>query len=255
VIVSYEHNYLFLHARKAAGTFFKLNSYGWLGPQDVALGAWKSVLSAGILPNEILLRTLFTSDVVEKKQKRFIGGQTRFSTLEAIDRAAKRVAVLSGLPPQTHPTAQNVRESLGSKWGDLEKVAVVRNTYERAVSDYLWRLSKSKWRKPSLRMYLELIKNGYSLAGLISPAHDTWCSYAIDGEFVIDRVIRYENLVEDLSVFLLSRGQSGSPFLATKVNANTKKPSQDWKNLVGKKEEALIQEIYGLELDYFGFEL
>ncbi len=252
MIFSPTHDYLFVHARKAAGTYFKVNSYGWLGSEDITLGAWSTALKLGILPNENILKAIFVSQDLDSRSNWFASPATCDSHA-LVERASEKGASRAGFFGLKHGPVSELRDTLGPKWDALEKVAIVRNTFERVVSDYRWRLSKSSWRKPSLSTYLKAIKAGHSFGGLIHPQHDTWNSYSIDGKVVIDRFLRFDRLENGMENFLRSRAQTSFPHLSKPANANSRKSQEDWMNLIGQNEERLIRDIYGEEIEFFGF--
>jgi hypothetical protein len=106
----------------------------------------------------------------------------------------------------THATAKQVRDVVGRKIFDsYYKFAVDRNPWDRQVSLYAHR----KWKKGQPvedfdRDMRSLVYRNTSYVRL-----NNWSKYAIGGEIVADRILRYERLDEEIDELFKTLGIPG----------------------------------------------
>lgn len=246
MIVSHRHRYIFLHCRKAAGSAVKVSLYRDLGPWDLAVTAWGDAAQYGIRPNP---RTLWLS-IRPPGGLTLAAGmvRTRLSQ-QLVNTAAKRSADYLYRFNHGHATAANVRDAFPRDWVDYFKFCVVRNPYDRVLSDYRWR-TRNISAPPSFRTYLEAIAGGRDLDGVVSPFFDTWPFYTIDDEVVVDRACRFENLQADLASALDAAGVDWDGWLPHVKVASGRR---DYREYYTQHERRIVARLFGREIDEFSY--
>jgi len=131
---------------------------------------------------------------------KFAGPQDIITPIEKDDEATKKRLGFRG--PQNfmnadgtkakawnHITAAEIRSRLSEKaWDSLYKFSIVRNPFSKAVSGYFWNDGPNRYSS-----FFEYLKN--NSRGL----RQNWDTICIDGKPALDKVIRYENLHDDLA--------------------------------------------------------
>lgn len=202
MIVSHRHKMIFVRTRKTAGTSVAVSLYRYLGPTDIAVGSWREALHLGIRPN-YRMRIWARSAGFDR-----VPGQSRTeSRAERVDKAikARGMRYFSSDPKiKHHFSVSDIVRRLPQHWEDYFTIAIVRNPYDRVLSDYAWRTRKlGASERPSLVRYLLALQSGDELGGLISNRHDQLSQLSLDGRVAVDQVIRYETLNEDLKRSLI----------------------------------------------------
>jgi hypothetical protein len=98
------------------------------------------------------------------------------------------------------------------QWNTYFKFAVVRNPYDRIVSEYLYRFQKTPfWRKPSAKSFVE--RRHPSDFPDVARHMQTQLRYVSDddGKIIVDRIIKFEDLANEFGslterIFGESRG-------------------------------------------------
>ncbi len=129
------------------------------------------------------------------------------------------------------------------------KFGVIRNPYDLVVSDYYWRNISNKNRKTSFEDILKEIKeNTFASHGLLN------LNKLMDKNLrnvLCDKIIKYENLNEELSVIFK---KLNIPF-SGKLDIYKKKAirDRDYKNFYNNESRKLIKKIFWKEFDYFDY--
>jgi hypothetical protein len=77
--------------------------------------------------------------------------------------------------------------------------------------------------------------------------------YAIGGEIVLDHVLRYESLDEELAQLAEVLGIDSSLKLP-RAKSNTRKDRRPYRDVLGPEERAIIETRCALEIDLLGYE-
>ena len=156
-----------------------------------------------------------------------------------------------GESPQ-HASAKKLEKSI-PEWSNYTKFCVVRNPWDKTVSDYLWR-TRSMVSPPNFDEYLSNLFRGKDLNGIIPNNHDNWNMYTIKDKVCIDNVVRFENLSSDLDRVLNSQlgiGWDGWLPHAKKMN---KKIRPSYRKFYNKEQSQMLYDFYSKEINYFGYE-
>ena len=169
-----KHNLLFLKPRKVAGTSFEIALSRYAGPQDIV---------TAISPD----------DEAERRRRGYQGkANFRYPVHELTRAMIKPVAKELRYPYKfyNHITAAEARERLGADVFDAAfKVSIVRDPADMLVSYYF----HSGPGDPDPRAFAEWARKNPAFANI----NET--QYFIDGEFVIDHMLRFENFAEDIA--------------------------------------------------------
>lgn len=246
MIVSHKHRFIFLHCRKTAGSSITVNLAQHLGPRDIQIGSFEDSLGAGIRPSLISCLRLFTL------RGFFEFGRatcTRRSFPVAFNRAVK-----ASYKPQLgpHAEASAIMRAFPDVWNSYHKFCVVRNPYERVVSLYYWRVrNRQPTNPPTFADFVSGLYHGLN-AGNIPPRHwDNWPIYTVDDTIVVDRVVRYEKLHEDLRLLYHDLQLPSEIELLRAKQAIPK--STSFRELYSPTEIRIVTELFHKEIEKFGY--
>lgn len=173
MIVSHEHQFIFLKTRKTAGTSVELALSRHCGPAD------------------IITETVEADEVLRQQ----IGGRPPQNTsIPAHRYSARDLAgvILAGRRPRPaypHMPAAQVRQLVGrNSWSRYVKFTIERNPWDAAVSFYYWRRARGESR--SLNDFIQ--GDGLDVLARNSQI------YSLRGELAVDHVCRFEDLQGDL---------------------------------------------------------
>ncbi len=156
-----------------------------------------------------------------------------------------------------HSTAEQIRSVIGDEtWRKLYKFTVERNPWDRAVSRYYWEKQRRQaefektWKVPypgisdCLRYYAEQKPNWLS----------NWYHYAIDGEIVVDKVLFYESLSQDLDSMKRELGITGDISLPKKRAKSGYRADRHYSEVLSEADRNLIAQVCHQEIEAFGYE-
>ncbi|MCP9929021.1 sulfotransferase family 2 domain-containing protein [Cyanobium sp. CH-040] len=196
MILSHRHRLIVLHCRKAAGSSICVSLARLLGPADLQISAIAETLAQAIPLTRRVLREAWRHSPASLALAGGLGSRMRGRALgRAIDHAYR--PLLGRKPP--HAPARRVALAFPREWRDYRKLAVVRNPWDKTVSDYFWRIQRLR-RPPSFTAYVQALSEGHDLGGVVPLAfHDNWPMFTIDDRVVADHIIRFETLQADLT--------------------------------------------------------
>jgi len=228
VIVSFEHNFVFLKVPKTAGTSVELFLDPLAGddaivtrisPPEAANHPRNSATGPGVVA-----RALWAARGDRAAAGRIITSLRR-----------KDVLFFNHMP------ASLVRERIGPKRFDgMYRFCFDRNPWDKSISRYFWRTRRVSPRPPFDEWAI--------IVGNLPNAHRI---YTIDGELAVDTVGRYERLAEDLAAALADIGID-TPVELPHAKAAVR-PTKD-PTAIGERADAAIRAAFAWEIEHFGWE-
>jgi hypothetical protein len=225
MIVSHRHRYIFVRSRKTAGTSVEIALSKFCGPDDIisrdADDALRRELGYPGPQNDggVPLR-YYTFGEWRRLLTR--GERARF---------------------KNHMPAARIRALVGEEvWRSYYKFAIERDPWDKAISLYYWRTRNEEPRRPLLQ-FLQQVG-----ARSLSNAH----IYLIDGKLAVDRMIRYENLAEQLEE-IRQRLALPEPLALPRAKGTHRSERSHYSQLIGAAERAVIDAACAREIELLGY--
>ncbi|MDT8408420.1 MAG: sulfotransferase family 2 domain-containing protein [Wenzhouxiangellaceae bacterium] len=226
MILSHRHRFIFLKTNKTAGTSVEIALSAICGEDDII---------TPISPADEALRARLGYRGAQNYQHSRRGGL--LSALGARKPWGKPAFY-------NHMPAQELRQKVAPDvWQSYFKFCIERNPWDRVVSMYYWRGSKSP--QPELAQFLRS-------AEVPKLKRKGWGVYTIDGKVVADHVCRFEQL--DIELDAISRRQI-LPTLPElpKAKSALRPEKQHYRQLLGPGERALVAERFADEIALLGY--
>lgn len=231
MIICHTHRFIFLKPRKTAGTSVEIALSRYCGPEDIVtrVNDRDEQLRAaqGGLPGRDVplpwsqLRPRHLHDMIKRRQR----------------------------PPRlyNHVGAAAVRAFVGEDiWHSYLKISIERDPWDKAISLYWW-ARKGQEDFPSLSDYLRL-------AARDKPDRLTnWDVYAIDGQVVADRVLRFEHLADEVKALGAELGLTGLALPAVRAKSASREDRRAYADVLSEADAALVGEVCRREIEHFGF--
>ncbi len=228
MIVSFEHEFVFLKVPKTAGTSVEL----FLDPLagEDAIVTRITPVEPGNRPRNIAPTPKAVSRAL------WSAGRDRAALGRIVTTARRREPLF-----YNHMPASLVRERIGAKrWNRMYRFCFDRNPWDKSISRYFWRTRRLDPRPPFDEWAI--------VAGNLPNAHRI---YTIDGDLAVDTVGRYEHLRDDLAAVLTKLGID-TPVDLPHAKASVR-PAQD-ATPIGERAEAAIRTAFQWEIEHFGWE-
>lgn len=254
MIISHRHRFVFVHCRKTAGSSIAAYLNPYLGWRDIQVGAWHDSFEVGGRATGRFVLDVARSLTREPSLLRDVlaviscGRSDDDSLARKLNKIQKRNYAFSNPP---HPRADEIRSFDPVAWEEYFKFCFVRNPYEKAVSDYIWRVTSRGKNVGFLEFLRRVADPELPDPEAVVPRNPvSWPMYTIDGRIAVDFVGRYENLNPDLRTIC---DRIGIPFDPERLPRAKKKKGYDYRDYFGPQERTLVQEIYREELEHFGY--
>jgi hypothetical protein len=230
MIVSHEHRFIFIKTMKTAGTSIEIALSKFCGPRDI------------ITP----------IDAEDEEIRRALGYRGPQNCTVPFSRYSlrqwARFAASRGRRRRffNHMSARQIRRALPrAVWNSYYKFCVDRNPWDKVVSLYFWQHKTEP--RPSLS---DFIASGGIEIGVRRGGFDL---YAIDGEVVVDRVCRYEQLEQELAMLAQRLRLPEVPQLP-RAKANTRTDRRHYAELLSAGDSATIARVFAKEIAYLHYE-
>jgi hypothetical protein len=231
-----------------------LNAY--LGDDGIQVGAWYDTLNSGGVLNHRAKKILKSKRLRYFSKAAFLSTKhlslsARYSVMN--DLITEYYTEHHGFDAGAHVSAVIVKREFPEFFESFHKFCVVRNPWDRVVSDYYWRLSSRGLDEKNIGFdyYVSLLEDK-SLADplRLRPIHiSNYPIYTIEGDVVADTVIKYENLLDDIS---LVEKELGLNINLTKYKAKTNIRPKEY-NLYTESLFKKVYKIYKAEVDLHGY--
>jgi hypothetical protein len=253
MIISHTHKFIFLHCRKAAGSSIVVSLSRFLGPEDLQLSAILDTFDEGFRPPRRVIREAILGFTLGDYIS-LIAGRRSYSRQVSNSIKRRYMKVLGrGI---SHSPASVVAANFPKEWDNYYKICVVRNPWEKTVSDYFWR-TRNLIKRPSLEQYIEALESNNALGGIVPSNHDNWPLYTINDHVMVDRVVRYENLHTELSKALANTSIQWDGWLPRKkANRGVVGGRRtEYRSMLSASSIATIRKLYAKEIEYFDYQM
>lgn len=242
-----------MHCRKAAGSSIAASLAPHLGPDDIHLGTWPEAFEQGVPPNRRARRDLLHPVAGASLVARLLRRPSRLADpawrVAAINGAQRlRYRSRLGHSPE-HAHAERVRAAFPQAWRDYFKFCFVRNPFDRAVSDYLWRTRKTGNETLTFTAFLDRLERQDFSSRTIPRHFDNWPIYTVDNRIAVDFVGRFERLDEDLDRVFDQLGLDRRPLPRSK-SMQRRGSYREW---YGDAEKGQVERLFANELRHFKY--
>ena len=228
VIISEHAGFVFIKTRKTAGSSVEIALSRFCGPHDVLSG-------------------LYAREEELRSSQGYRGQQHDGVPVRQWRRREVVAALRSRRWPRLRPhtPASDVAKLLGPhRFENLMSFTIERNPYDRIVSLYDWRTRHAS-DVPSMSDFLRT----EPLEHL-----SNWGMYATGGTVIVDRVLRYERLYEDLTTLCVDLGLDASYLVLPRAKSETRRSRDHYSERLLPEHRRTVERICGRELEYFGYE-
>lgn len=230
MIISHRHRFIFIKTNKTAGTSFEFALARICGPKDI-------------------ITPVSREDEKVRRELRLPGPQNHRLPIREIGAGKALSALLRGrasreLGYYNHISAAEIRAHLGeARWRSYFKFCFERNPWDRVVSLYYWK--QRKQRRVTLAEFIRsdevqvLKRRGIGL-------------YTIDGEVVVDRICRFENLVGELNTVRRQWGID-EPLEMPRLKGQYRRDKRPYRELLSDADRDHIAELFQDEIALLGY--
>lgn len=227
LILSHDYKFVFIKTNKTAGTSVEIALSRFCGPGDI-------------------VTPISPEDEDMRRSLGFTGAQNYLAPRGPLSAAVDRI--LRRSPEKAffnHMSAQQVRALIPAEtWTGYFKFCIERNPWDRVVSSYFWKNKKEP--RPSILNWLE--QGGHDV--LRRRGRDL---YMIDGKIVVDHVVRYETLREDLESVRQKLGMP-EPLHLPHAKSSTRTDRRHYRDILGEAERRIVERDFAFEIETFGYE-
>ncbi len=229
MIISHKYKFIFLKTVKTAGTSIEIALSKYCGPDDIITPA-------------------SPEDEITRRELNYPGPQNYFPSiwnysvkdvLRRVFKGEKKLLFYNNI------SAKKVKARIGKEvWDSYYKFCFERNPWDRIISLYYWlnqlepRPTISEFVSSEAPMFLK--KRGYK-------------TYTIDGEIVVDKICKFENIIEELEAI---RIQIGIPekLELPRAKSRFRKDKRGYRNILTEEDKSRIAELFHDEINLFGYE-
>lgn len=256
MIISHEHKFIFLHARKTAGSSITLYLNKYLGGSDIQLGPYTDMISAGQSFNRRFYFDFVSLAGIGLCTKMFLKSVRKRSmpTKKMFCDVHKSLYQRYTQQNPVHMPATDLKKMAPKEWRSYFKFCFVRNPYDYVVSDYKWRLQKCSNKSLTFREFLLRLEDSSrpDPENIVPNPSRNWKIYTIGDVVSVDFIGRYERLNEDLGHIC---ERIGCPFDKTGVpcaKRSTDK-SSNYREFYDEECREIVGRLFSDEIDEFGY--
>lgn len=209
MIASFSHNFIFLKTSKTGGTSAEIAMSAVCSGRDIC---------TPISPEDELIRAEHGGSALN-----FVDDQQLIHSFQEAARqrdkktlkSLKKDAEATG-PFYNHMNAIQVRELLPELWAVADKFTIERHPYERAVSGAWWKT------RGNLKNLDEAVRNF-----IATPRFRSQNIYMDRDKILVDRIIEYRSLAEEMKAFLAPKGYSSELPTAKSKYRKSRRPAHE----------------------------
>lgn len=253
VIISHKHKFIFLHTPKAAGSSLAVALMRHVGALDLCIGQIHEAAEQGVKPNARSIASAFRPDSAYLIAKLYAAslwsGRSRPAFTFALDYSIRRRWRKHFGFQSPHAKAADIRRRFPREWDSYFKFCVIRNPWDRAVSEFFWQ-TRNEPQRPTFDEYLRSSLGVSENLRWRKFIPDTSSIYRIEGQLAVDAVIRYENLQSDFDAVLrrFDLPQSELP----RVKGDTRQKA-DLKAIYCQETAELVRRENAADIEEFGY--
>ncbi len=231
MIISHKHKFIFIKTRKTAGSSIQIYLSHLCGEQDIFSPIDKAEQS--YLPRNF--RGLF-SPIPEFAEYR--------SSPSKIMKTLWRFLTLKKF--QSHIKAREVRERIPPKiWNTYYKFSIDRNPWDKVLSHYHFvRQRYRRYYNISFDRYLQTAELPYNYKKYTD----------IDDNIIVDKVIKYENLIEELDEVFNQLGIAFNGTLGASEKSHYRKDRRPYQEVYSEDQKLLVEKLFDKEIKMHGYE-
>jgi len=228
MIISHDHEFIFLKTTKTAGTSIEIALSEYCGPQDII-----TPISAADEKTRTILGYRGPQNYIVPFASYSFGDMVYF-----LIRGKKRHYF-------NHISAKLVRRFIGEEiWQSYFKFCFARNPWDRAVSQYYWRRAEG-----APHSFAEFI-DSHNLKSLKKKGIGL---YAIDGEVMVDRICLFENMADELA-YISDRLQLPGKLTLPRSKSSSRRDKEDYRNIFDKTDRDKVAQLFAEEISLLGYE-
>jgi len=232
MIISHKYKFIFIKTKKVAGTSLEIALSKYCTNSDIITRH---------IDEDICKELGFTTTASKSNQKKSLKEMAFKDVLASFFYSRLRNKYFH------HMSASDISNCVGEKiWKQYFKFTIVRNPFDRLVSQYYW-----KNRKNINPVAFDVFLSEHS--HLI---RENWNLYTENNQILVDDFIKYENLEEDINRISKKVGLPENVFnVMKKINEkrNIRPNSSSYQDIIGKESKELILNLDREEINIFGY--
>ncbi len=230
MIISHKYKFIFIKTRKTAGSSIQIYLSEQCGEGDIV-----STIDRPERPYRPRNYRGFYNPLPELMERNSAGG---------VMKTLGRFIALKKF--QSHIKAREVRERVPKDiWEGYYKFTVERNPWDKVLSHYHFA------RKRYDRYATDISFDEYLRTADLPYNYRKYTD--LEGNIMVDRVVHYENLNEELGEVF---GQLGVPFegsLGAQEKSHYRKDRRPYQEVYTEEQKSLVAELFSTEIDLLGY--
>ena len=229
MIISHKYKFIFLKTNKTAGTSIEIALSGVCGDDDI-------------------ISPISPEDEKTRSELGFRGPQHNVASAQEygiVDAAKLLVKGRKKNRFYNHMPASEVKALIADDaWNNYYKFCFERNPWDRVISLYYWRCKTEP--RPSIEQFIDsgalkrLKRKGLEL-------------YSIDGQVVVDKVCRFENIAAELETIRTQLGITEKLELPH-AKSRFRKDKRSYRDILDEAQKTRIADMFSDEIELMGYE-